>query len=181
MNVVEIIKLGQQYLTLWPEKPELSQYFVDYKAVQTCRFVCRYFPALALFTFIMQLYFSSGYPLGYGSVTLMLSALPQALVYLIFILSIPVQTLVIMGVKADQFLPSALASWYRSGLDKAKEQGNAVSSAIHEKTRGTNSHHRNDLDNASNQAFKRNESIHQLPVSNPRYIDFAKLLQLTIV
>ena len=123
LSVVELIKLGQRYCKLWPEKAELAKYFADYSAVQSARFVCRYFPALALFTFIMQLYFASGYFTGAGSVNNAINALPQALVYGVFILSIPVQTLVVLGVKADKFLPPSLASWYRTGVEKVKEQG----------------------------------------------------------
>ncbi|NQY87140.1 MAG: DUF412 family protein [Colwellia sp.] len=123
LSVVQVIKLGQQYINFWPEKAELARYFADYQAVQSARFVCRYFPALALFIFIMQLYFSSGFFLGSGSITNALDALPQALVYGLFLISIPVQALVVLGVKADKFLPPSLASWYRSGLEKAKEQG----------------------------------------------------------
>ncbi len=123
LSVVQLISLGQRYIKLWPEKAELAQYFSDYRAVQTARYVCRYFPALALFTFIMQLYFASGYLTGVGSIDKALAALPQALVYGLFLLSIPIQALVVLGVKADKFLPPSLASWYRSGLEKAKEQG----------------------------------------------------------
>ena len=123
LSVVEVIKLGQKYIQCWPEKAELSHYFSEYQAVQSARFVCRYFPALALFTFIMQLYFLSGFLLGSGSIANVINALPQALVYGLFLLSIPVQAIVVLGVKADKLLPPSLASWYRDGLDKAKEQG----------------------------------------------------------
>ena len=61
LSVVQLIKLGQKYSKLWPEKAELAQYFADYRVVQSARFVCRYFPALALFTVMMQLYFASGF------------------------------------------------------------------------------------------------------------------------
>lgn len=121
LSVVQLIKLGQEYIDFWPEKAELVRYFADYRAVQSARFFCHYFPALALFIFIMQLYFSSGFFLGSGSIANVLNALPMALVYGLFLLSIPVQALVILGVKADKFLPPSLASWYRSGLEKAKE------------------------------------------------------------
>lgn len=123
LSIVEVIKLGQKYINFWPEKAELARYFADYRAVQSARFVCRYFPALATFIFIMQLYFSSGFFLGSGNIANVINALPQALVYGLFLLSIPVQALVVLGVKADKFLPPSLASWYRSGLEKAKEQG----------------------------------------------------------
>ncbi|MDX2370310.1 MAG: terminus macrodomain insulation protein YfbV [Colwellia sp.] len=123
LSVVDVIKLGQKYIDFWPEKAELARYFADYRAVQIARFVCRTFPALALFIFIMQLYFASGFLLGSGSIANVLNALPQALVYGLFLLSMPVQALVVLGVKADKLLPPSLASWYRSGLEKAKEQG----------------------------------------------------------
>jgi len=123
LSVVQLIKLGQRYIKLWPEKAELARYFADYRAVQSARFVCRYFPALALFTFIMQLYFASGFFTGSGAINNSINALPQALVYGLFLLSIPVQAMVVLGVKADKLLPPSLASWYRTGLEKAKEQG----------------------------------------------------------
>jgi len=123
LSVIELVKLGQRYCELWPEKAELSRYFAAYNAVQSARFVCRYFPALALFTVIMQLYFTSGFFTGSGSINNALNALPQALVYGVFLLSIPAQALVILGVKADKLLPPSLASWYRNGIEKAKEQG----------------------------------------------------------
>ncbi len=123
LSVVQLIKLGQRYIELWPEKAELARFFADYRAVQSARFVCRYFPALALFTFIMQLYFASGFFTGSGTISNSITALPQALVYGLFLLSIPIQAMVILGVKADKLLPPSLASWYRTGLEKAKEQG----------------------------------------------------------
>ncbi len=148
LSVIQLIKLGQKYCKLWPEKAELATYFADYRAVQSTRFVCRYFPALALFTVIMQLYFSSGLFSGAGNINNAFSALPQALVYGAFLLSIPVQALVISGVKADKFLPPSLASWYRNGVEKVKEQGGA-------------------------------QSLENLSISKPKYIDLAQLLQLT--
>ena len=123
-------------------------YFAEYRAVQSARFVCRYFPALALFTVVMQLYLSSGFMTGSGNINNALNALPTALVYGIFLISIPIQSLVMLGVKADKFLPPSLASWYRSGLEKAKEQGSI-------------------------------NQLKDLAISRPKYIDLAKLLQLT--
>ena len=168
ISVVQLIKLGQKYLSLWPEKPELAQYFRDYRAVQSARFVCRYFPALALFTVIMQLYFSSGYPMGAGSIDLVLKALPQALVYGLFLLSLPVQALVFSGVKADTLLPPALASWYHSGLEKVKQQNMQLNKAQDHEQSGPN--HRK---------TKVIKAIEGLALYKPRYIDLAQLLQLT--
>jgi uncharacterized membrane protein YfbV (UPF0208 family) len=167
ISVVQLIKLGQKYLSLWPEKPELMQYFRDYRAVQSARFVCRYFPALALFTVIMQLYFSSGYPTGEGSIDLVLKALPQALMYGLFLLSLPVQALVFSGVKADTLLPPALASWYHSGLEKVKQQNIQLNKT------------QNDEYDGQSAPQESNKAIEGLALYKPRYIDLAQLLQLT--
>jgi len=133
MSVVNIIKLGRKYMNLWPQRIELANYFSDYRTVQVGRFTCRYLPGLAAFIFIMQLYFGS------------IAVLPQAVVYSLFILSIPVQALVILGVKADKFLPPGLASWYKEGVAKINEGGGHI----------------------------------KLLVNKPRYLDLAKLLNIT--
>lgn len=161
ISVIQLIKLGQKYLALWPDKPELMYYFTDYRAVQSARFVCRYFPALALFTVIMQLYVASGYPVGNGSIQNALNALPQALVYGLFLLSMPVQALVFSGVKADKLLPPSLASWYHNGLEKVKQQG------------------KEQLSQTDSQHSDSNKTFHDLATYKPRYIDLAQLLQLT--
>ena len=114
MNVVEIIKLGQQYKKLWPTKVELASYFEEYRIIQLSRLVCNYLPGIALFVFIMQLYLGG------------ISLLSQSIVYAFFILSIPVQTLVMLGLKADRFLPPALSAWYKESVAKINENGGQV-------------------------------------------------------
>ncbi|NQZ79483.1 MAG: DUF412 domain-containing protein [Colwellia sp.] len=133
MSVVDIIKLGRKYMNLWPQRIELANYFSEYRVVQVGRFACRYLPGLAVFIFIMQLYLGS------------IAVLPQAVVYSLFILSIPVQALVTLGVKADKFLPPGLASWYKEGVAKVNEGGGEI----------------------------------KLSVLRPRYLDLAKLLNIT--
>lgn len=83
------------------------------------RLAVRYLPGLAVFAFIMQLYFAG------------LTALPQSLMYGFFILSIPVQALVMLGVKADKFLPPALATWYKEGVAKMNENGGQIKLSVH--------------------------------------------------
>jgi uncharacterized membrane protein YfbV (UPF0208 family) len=118
LNLLDIIKLGRKYINLWPERIELAQYFKDYRSVQIARFSYKYLPAVAMFVFVMQLYFG-GYEL-----------LPQALVYAIFILSMPVQALIFSGVKADKFLPPALASWYKEGVAKFNQGGGDIKLSV---------------------------------------------------
>jgi hypothetical protein len=163
ISVVQLIKLGQKYLSLWPSKPELTQYFEEYRGVQSARFICRYFPGLALFTVIMQLYIASGYPTGQGTINNALNALPLALVYGLFLLSMPIQALVFSGVKADKLLPPSLASWYHSGLEKIKQQSQQQKNS--------------QITMPASLTIEPN--ISKLAIYNPRYIDLARLLQLT--
>jgi uncharacterized protein len=118
MNVVEIIKLGLKYKQLWPEKIELANYFEEYRSIQVSRLVCRYLPGVALFVFIMQLYLGG------------FQQLPQSILYAFFILSIPVQALVMLGVKADKFLPPALANWYKEGVAKINQSGGDIKLSV---------------------------------------------------
>lgn len=99
---------------LWPERAELEQYFADYQAVKMSRLVCQVMPGLALFCFTIQLYLGS------------MTVLPQALLYSLCILSFPLQALMFMGVKADKFLPPALASWYKESVAKVNQSGGEV-------------------------------------------------------
>lgn len=119
MSVIEIIKLGRKYLNLWPNKNELLYYFSEYRSIKVARFVCRTFPALALAVLLIQLYLGS------------LSYLPQALMYAFFILSMPIQALVILGVKADKFLPPSLAQWYREGVAKVNQEGGDIELSVY--------------------------------------------------
>jgi uncharacterized membrane protein YfbV (UPF0208 family) len=119
MSVVDIIKLGRKYMNLWPQRTELANYFSEYRAVQLGRFACRYLPGLAVFIFIMQLYLGS------------VEVLSQAVVYTLFILSIPIQALVTLGVKADKILPPGLASWYKAGVAKVNESGGDIKLSVH--------------------------------------------------
>lgn len=114
LSVFEIITLGRKYMNLWPTRAELEQYFADYRAVKVSRLVCKVMPGLALFCFIMQMYFGST------------AVLPQALLYSFCILSFPLQALIFMGVKADKFLPPALANWYKESVAKVNQGGGHV-------------------------------------------------------
>ena len=118
MNIFEVVTLGQKYMKLWPEKSELSVYFADYRVIQVSRFVYRYFPGLAILSVIGQLYFGS------------IAILPQALTYGIFMLSMPLQVMVMLGLKADKYLPPSLSSWYKEGVAKINEQGGDIKLSV---------------------------------------------------
>ena len=119
MSVVEIIKLGQKYMKLWPKRPELANYFAEYRTVQFARVVCQTFPALAVISAVLPLYLEIPISLG------------QIAFYFIFILSMPIQALVILGVKADKYLTPSLATWYKEGVARVNEQGGNVKLSVH--------------------------------------------------
>jgi uncharacterized membrane protein YfbV (UPF0208 family) len=118
MSVVDIIKLGREYMQLWPQRAELADYFDEYRAVQISRLSFKFLPGIAVFIFIMQLYL--------GSIAL----LPQAVVYSLFILTIPLQALVMLGVKADKYLPPGLSSWYKESVAKVNESGGKIKLSV---------------------------------------------------
>lgn len=118
LSIIEIIQLGYKYINLWPARAELEQYFAEYRTIKVSRLVCRVMPGVALFSVIMQLYFGSS------------AILSQALVYGLFMLSFPLQALLIMGVKADKFLPPALANWYKEGVAKVNEGGGSIKLSV---------------------------------------------------
>ncbi|WP_448211499.1 terminus macrodomain insulation protein YfbV [Colwellia sp. MEBiC06753] len=133
LSVIALIKLGYKYLQLWPNRAELSQYFQEYSTVQFARLVINWSPGLALFSFLI----AYGLQADAGITT--------GLFYFIFLVSLPVQALVILGVQADKVLPPSLAAWYKEGVARYKQQGGEIKLSLHK----------------------------------PRYLDLAKLLNMT--
>jgi uncharacterized protein len=119
LSVISLIKLGLKYMKLWPERAELATYFVDYRSVQMARLVYRVIPGLAVLTILL--------PFGLGFIELA----PQLLVYGLFMASMPLQALVMLGVKADKFLPPSLAQWYKEGVAKYNQQGGNIKLSSH--------------------------------------------------
>ena len=109
MTLLEIILLGRKYLSLWPERKELINYFAEYHSILVSRFVCRYSKFFGVF--IIALPYAAN----------IFSYLNQSIVSALFILSMPIQVYIMLGLQADKYLPPSLASWYREGVAKVKE------------------------------------------------------------
>ena len=114
LSVSALIKLGYQYMKLWPKRPELSEYFAEYRTVQFARLVVNVSPGLAVCCLVLQLSLQTS------------NALAMALFYAILLLSMPIQALVMLGVNADKVLPPSLASWYKQGVARFNEQGGNI-------------------------------------------------------
>ena len=118
MSLLQIIQLGRKYLKLWPESPELLQYFSEYRQITVSRFVCRYswhfaglIVALPFVTNITELY-------------------SQSIASALFISSMPVQAYIMLGLQADKYLPPSLASWYKEGVARINEQGGSIKLSV---------------------------------------------------
>lgn len=133
LSVVALIKLGYRYLSLWPKRAELAQYFSEYKTIQFSRMVLNVAPGLAVLSLILNIGIQPQ------------DGLIMGLFYFILLISMPVQALVMLGVKADKVLPPSLSAWYKEGVARYNEQGGDIELAVHK----------------------------------PRYIDLAKLLNMT--
>ncbi|MDN3651247.1 terminus macrodomain insulation protein YfbV [Thalassotalea ponticola] len=113
-SILETYKRGLDYIDTWPNKPELINYFPQYKAVLTSRFVLRYAPPLAVLAFTLPL-------LLHG-----VEQLKYALFYGLFIASMLVQAVFFMSNQAKLLLPPSLAKWYRDGVEKLQAVNDEV-------------------------------------------------------
>ncbi|WP_448555552.1 terminus macrodomain insulation protein YfbV [Thalassotalea montiporae] len=118
LSVSALIKLGYQYMELWPKRPELAQYFAEYKTVRFARLVVNYAPGLAVLSLILQLGLQPT------------NGLVMGLFYFILLLSMPVQAMVMLGVNADKVLPPSLAAWYKQGVARYNQQGGSIKLSV---------------------------------------------------
>ena len=119
LSVTALIKLGYQYMELWPKKPELAQYFPEYKTVRLARLVVNSAPGLAVLSLILQIGLQPT------------NGLVMGLFYFILLLSMPVQAMVMLGVNADKVLPPSLAAWYKQGVARYNQQGGSIKLSVH--------------------------------------------------
>lgn len=109
-TIFEQLKQGREYVALWPTKPELVNYFSEYRAIITSRFLLHYGAPLAILAFIL--------PVGFIG----MDQIRHALVYSLFISSLPIQSLFLMYKQSKKQLPPTLKTWYRDGVEKLKDQ-----------------------------------------------------------
>ena len=114
ISLLQLIHLGRKYLKLWPERAELMQYFTEYRQISISRFVCRYSMHFAVLVVALPFAANVGFLWN------------QALVSALFIMSMPVQVYIMLGLQADKYLPPALAAWYREGIAKINQQGGDI-------------------------------------------------------
>ncbi|NMP32467.1 DUF412 domain-containing protein [Thalassotalea sp. M1531] len=119
LSVVALIKLGYRYIKLWPNRAELVQYFPEYRIIRFARMVLNVAPGLAFLSLALQISLQP------------INGLVIGLFYFILLLSMPLQALVMLGVKADKVLPPSLASWYKEGVARYNQQGGKEKLSVH--------------------------------------------------
>ncbi|TLU61305.1 DUF412 domain-containing protein [Thalassotalea litorea] len=110
-SLMQQLKLGNDYVKLWPERAELARYFSQYQAVVACRFTKRYCLPLALVVMFVPI-------MSFGS-----EYLNSSSVYALFIASLPVQALLFMAKQSKQTLPPSLENWYKQGVERIQQHG----------------------------------------------------------
>ncbi len=108
-SLMQQLKLGNDYVKLWPERVELGRYFSQYQAVVACRFTKKYCLPLALIVLFVPI-------MAFGSEYLNTSS-----VYALFIASLPIQALLFMANQSKQTLPPSLANWYKQGVERIQQ------------------------------------------------------------
>lgn len=119
MNLLQITLLGRKYLSLWPNKAELQSYFDVYRQVLISRFVCRYAIHFAMLIVVLPFIFNSN------------TMIQQTIVSVVFVLSLPIQAYIMLGIQADKSLPPSLAAWYKEGVARINEQGGSMKISVH--------------------------------------------------
>ncbi|WP_339770908.1 terminus macrodomain insulation protein YfbV [uncultured Paraglaciecola sp.] len=110
-SVFTLFKDGQQYMLTWPLKKELYPMFPECRVIAATKLAIKTMPPLAVLTVAMA-YSVTG-----------VETLPNAVAMAIFFLSIPVQGLLWLGHRSNQWLPPSTLIWYRDIHHKMQQQG----------------------------------------------------------
>ncbi|WP_413110641.1 terminus macrodomain insulation protein YfbV [Thaumasiovibrio sp. DFM-14] len=113
-SIFGVFRKGQDYMAVWPMRKELAPLFPENRYIKATQFAIKVMPAVAVIGVLTQMAFNN-----YG-------ALPQAMVFALFALSMPLQGLLWLGKRSDTRLPPGLAGWYRELHEKIVSEGYAL-------------------------------------------------------
>ena len=116
-SIMTMLKNGQQYMKTWPVRKELYAFFPECRVVAATKFAIKTMPPVAMVSCAL-LYQSLG-----------ADYLPQTITIGAFFLSLPMQGLLWLGHRSDQYLPPQLKSWYQEIHSKMRSQGVAMTNA----------------------------------------------------
>lgn len=94
-----LINEGREYQSIWPKQKALSFIFPESKIIKLSMILQKTAPMIACLSFVAQFLF-------FGN-----EIIPRALAMSLLVLSIPYQSLMWLGYRAQQPLPIGLISW----------------------------------------------------------------------
>lgn len=106
-----VMRDGQDYMKVWPMQKQLFSLFPDGQIIMATQLGIKIMPPFAVISAAIMLNANGG------------SFLPQALAVAAFFISLPVQGLLWLGLRANKPLPPSVKGWYREIHLKMKEQG----------------------------------------------------------
>ncbi|GEA06343.1 UPF0208 membrane protein [Alteromonas sp. KUL42] len=116
-SVMTMLKDGQQYMKTWPVRKELYAYFPECRIIAATQFAIKTMPPVALISCALLIQ------------NLGLSYLPQTIAIGAFFISLPMQGLLWLGHRSDQYLPPQLKGWYQEIHAKMRTKGCNLASA----------------------------------------------------
>jgi hypothetical protein len=97
----DLIKQGDIYLQAWPRQKSLYSLFIDSKIACCTRLLIKVIPALVIFSITLTISLPSA-----------ISSWPVTATFVLFCIGLPVQGLIWLGVRSQEFLPIKLFAWY---------------------------------------------------------------------
>ena len=98
-ELIKLVKLGQRYLSLWPNNKQLGAIFPETRLIVFCVLLQKTVPAIACLSFVVQFsYFGQ-------------DVVPRAIAMSLLIISMPYQGLIWLGYRSQQPLSVALVNW----------------------------------------------------------------------
>lgn len=110
-TVLTMLKDGQHYMKTWPMRKELYSFFPECRVVAATKFAVKTMPPAAMVTCLLLIQ------------NLGTDYIPQTIAMALFFLSLPIQGLLWLGHRSEQYLPPQLNSWYQDVHSKMRSQG----------------------------------------------------------
>lgn len=107
MNIIKLLKLGQEYMHICPKDKRLTTTFPELKIILLTQKAIKYMPPAIIIIFIWQYYMHAG---------LVIPSLTA-----LFAFSLPIQGLLWLGKRAETKLPLTLLEWYNHLKGKLAE------------------------------------------------------------
>ncbi|MCL1065310.1 DUF412 domain-containing protein [Shewanella olleyana] len=111
VKVFKIIGDGRRYMKAWPMVRQLGFYFPEYRVVRATHLGILFMPFFAILAAISQVYVNGW------------AFLPQAIAILLFFISLPIQGLLWLGIRAKHPLPITLFDWTNQLTTKMSSMG----------------------------------------------------------